>query len=302
MATKSKFSAINDPSMLAEIRRIHFSAKRLATQSVGGEYKSAFRGRGIEFEEVREYSIGDDIRSIDWKVTARARKPFVKIFREERELTVILAVDVSGSTNSATRQELRKTLIAQISSVLALVALNNNDKVGLVTFSDKLHQYYPPKRARQSVWRIVSEVMSKKTVGGKTDLAALFTFLASVVKKTAVIFVISDFQDSGFELPLKRLAKKHDVTGIIIRDPSDKALNDVGLITLLDPETGKATLLDTSNPELRAKYEAVASKKREQLQVSLRGSSVGILELYTNTPFINSLRQYFRSRAAVIGH
>ena len=288
------------PEMLAEVKKLHFQTRRLANQGVVGRYRSAFRGTGMEFEEVREYFPGDDIRAIDWKVTARSRKPYVKSYREERELTVILAVDVSASTLSGTRGNLRAELIAKVGAVLSLIALTNNDKVGLVTYSDRLESYHPPRKARSSVWRILHEVMAEAPVGHRgTDLSGLFSFLSNVLKRRAIVFVLSDFIATGFEVPLATLARKHDVNAVVVSDPADRAIPDSGIVRVVDPETGESTLCDFSSEKVRTAYQQLARVKSDAREKLFLRNGIGRLELNTDQPFIGPLRRYFDQRSSV---
>lgn len=285
------------PELLEEVRRLHFQTRRLADQGIVGRYRSAFRGQGIEFEEVREYSPGDDIRLIDWKVTARARKPFVRTYREERELTVIIAVDVSASTFSATAAQTRESLIAKIGAFLTLIALRNNDKVGLVTFSDRLETFHPPRKARGAVWRILHEVLNERHYRHPTDLSALFAFLSAVLKRRAIVFVLSDFIDRDFEPELSHLARRHDVNTIIISDPSDYELPDAGLVELLDPESEACLTVDSSDPAVRTEYKQLAASRIRELERLFIRHGVGYMELFTDRPFISAFRRYFNAKS-----
>ena len=285
-----------DASMLKELKKLHFQTRRLADQGVAGSYRSAFRGRGIEFEEVREYVPGDDVRTIDWKVTARVGRPYIKSYREERELTVIIAIDVSASTLTGTRTQTRDALIAKVGAVLALIALNNNDKVGLVTFSDQLETYHPPRKARSAVWRILHEVLRPGPCRPQTNLAALFTFLHQVLKKRAVVFVISDFFDAGFEVPLATLAKRHDITAIRIGDPADERLPLTSLVRLQDPESGTTVLIDPAHPPAARAYRKQSAEKRSATLDIFGKHAVGVMELQTNIPFLPALRRFFEEK------
>ncbi len=287
-----------DSKTISEIRKLHFQTRRLADRAVAGRYRSAFRGRGVEFEEVREYFPGDDVRSIDWKVTARSGRPYVRAYREERELTVMIAVDVSASTATGTREQLRDTLIAKVGAVLTMIALVNNDKVGLVTFSDRLETFHPPRKARGAVWRILHEVLSPGAQSPKTNLGELFSFLSRVLKKRAVIFVLSDFLDSGFEQPLAVLAKRHDLNAVLVQDPVDFELPQSGLVHLRNPETGQTVLVDTHFPQARAQFAAAAAKNREHTTTLLKRHDVNVIELMSNKPFMPELRRFFDSRHA----
>ena len=295
------------PELLTEIRRLHFHTRRLVDQGVMGQYKSAFRGKGIEFEEVREYMPGDDVRSIDWKVTARARKPYIKNYREERELTVMIAVDVSRSTHTGTRVQLRESLIARVGAALTLVALNNNDKVGLVTFSDRIETYHPARKAKSAVWRILHEVLTPQEYGHKTDIAMACKFLSTVLRRPSIVFIISDFCGGDFrvnelEIPFAVLSKRHDVTTVIVDDPSSEVLPNVGMIDLKDPETGKVFLVDTGNMALLALYKQEAAKKRQELMDVFNRYRVDSIELSTaQESFMHALQKYFYLRSHCVG-
>lgn len=296
------------PELLSEIQRLHFHTRRLVDQGVTGQYKSAFRGKGIEFEEVREYMPGDDIGSIDWKVTARARKPYVKNYREERELTVMIAVDVSRSTHTGTRGQLRESLIARVGAVLTLIALNNNDKVGLVTFSDNIETYHPARKARSAVWRILHEVLTPQEYRPKTDIAMACRFLSTVLRRPSIIFLISDFcgnefSASDFETPFAVLSKRHDVTAIIVKDPADDILPNVGMIDLKDPETGEVLLVDSGSSAVRDFYEQMAARKYAELITMLSRYRVDSIELSTaDSSFISTLQGYFHARSRSKSH
>lgn len=281
---------------LAEIKRLHFFTRRLVNAGIAGEYRSAFRGHGIEFEEVREYTPGDDVRSIDWKVTARMNAPFVKSYREERELTVVIAVDVSASTHSGTCRQLRERLIAQVGAVLTLIALNNNDKVGLVTFSDRLETYHPPRKGRGAVWRILKEVLNPAVYSRGTDLSALFVFLNSVLKRRSIIFILSDFFASGYDTALATLAKRHDCVAVRVKDPVDTTLPPIGLISLCDPETGTTTLLDLGSTASRTAYEELSANAQKQFGDTLQRYRIDCIELQTNKSFVHELKRYFERR------
>lgn len=284
------------PELLAEIKRLHFQTKRLADEGIVGQYRSAFRGRGVEFEEVREYNPGDDIRTIDWKVTARSNVPFVKLFREERELTVMLGVDTSASTLTGSRQELRERLLAKAGALFTLIALRNNDKVGLVTFSDRIETYHPPRKARGSVWRILHEVLSPREYNPRTDLAGLCTFLSKTLNRSAIVFILSDFYSPPFAKPLSILAQKHDVTAVQVRDPWDVALPQAGLVLLRDRESGDLQTVDTSNLIVQREYRENQKKAQQELCSVLRRAGVRHIELRTDEPLIVPIRGYFLKR------
>lgn len=283
---------------IAEIRKLQFHTKQLISYGIAGRYRSSFRGSGVEFEELREYSIGDDLRTIDWKVTARSRKPFIKTYREERELTILIAIDVSSSTHTGTRKMLKEKLISQIGSALTFIALNNNDKVGLITFSDRIHSFYPPKKAPNIVWKILREIFTEaETLYRQTNLKELFNFANKVLKKKAVIFVISDFLDTDYENSLSMLAKKHDLTAVLVTDPADIILPDAGIVRLKDPETGANILINTSDPLVRITYENSNKLLEEERKKSFRRLGLDLLELSTDRSFVYDLKKYFDRRS-----
>lgn len=284
------------PDLLAEVRRLQFQARRLADEGTIGKYRSAFRGHGLEFEEVREYFPGDEIRTIDWKVTARSGRPHVKSFREERELSVMIAVDVSHSTRSGTRGQSRAELIAQLGAVLSLIALRNNDKVGLVTYSDKLESYHPPRKARGAIWRILHEVLTPESQGRGTDLPGLLRFLSLVLKRRSIVFLLSDFPTCEVKNELAVLGRRHDVTAVLVEDASERELPDAGLLVLRDPETGFCDLVDTSVESFRQEFAKRIEAARETLRGTCRECGVQTLELTTGEPFMPMLRHYFERR------
>lgn len=288
------------PELISEIKRLHFQTRRLATAGLSGQYRSAFRGQGMEFEEVREYRPGDDIRSIDWKVTARKWHPYVKSFREERELTVMLAVDVSASTRAGTKQQLRETLIAKVGAVLTLIALRNNDNVGLITFSDRLETYHPPRKARGAVWRILREVLGGSDATARssgTDISFACEFLYRILRRRAIVFLISDFIAPSFEKPLGALSRRHDVTAVMIQDPADYDLPRAGLVMIRDPETGTQTLFDTNSEISRRDYIARGKQQRDNLLELFRRHRVDTLPMSTAEPFLPVLQRYFDRRS-----
>lgn len=291
----SAFSQL-DPNLIQEIRRLSFITRKMASTGLMGVYKSAFRGQGIEFEEVREYQPGDEIRSIDWKVTARTGQPFVKSYREERELTVMIAVDISASTLTATKGQLRSSLIAQVGALLTFIALHNRDKVGLVTFAEEVKSYFPPKRNRSSVWRILHEVLGAERNHRGTDIKNLCSFLSGVLKGHAVIFIISDFKSPSFEKEISILNKRHDVTAIRIMDACDRELSGSGMIRAVDPESGESFLIDLSSAETRERYSHLANTANHNLRTMFRQRKVDLLELSSDQPFLDTLRNFFLAK------
>lgn len=288
--------------LLREIRSLHFQTRRFVDQGVMGRYRSAFRGSGMEFEEVREYLPGDEIRRIDWKVTARSGRPFVKSYREERELTVLLAVDISGSTHAGTREQLRASQLARIGAALTLIALKNNDKVGLVTFSDEVHHFHPPRKARSAVWRILHEVLQEREGFRRmTNFAALLRFLQNILKHRAIVFVLSDFIGELPESAIASLARKHEVIAITVRDPADDQLPNAGFIRIEDPESGETVLLDAGDAAVRSEYARLAQSRHAEVERLFQRHRIEQLVVRTDQPFGPRLREYFdrRSRRAV---
>ncbi len=289
--------ALLTPDLLAEIKRLHFQTKRLADQGVVGRYRSAFRGLGMEFEEVREYFPGDDVRAIDWKVTARSQKPYIKTYREERELTVVVAVDVSASTLAATRGRIRADIVARVGAILTLIALNNNDKVGLVTFSDRIESYHPPRKAKSAVWRILHEVLTPTSANRATDIGGLCRFLSNVLTRRSIIFLVSDFIGESFELPLATLAKRHDVTALVVTDPADAELPKTGMVAVVDPETDERVLIDCADDAVREAYRAEARRAHLHRSSLLRRLGVASVELATDRPFMSEIKRFFDRKA-----
>lgn len=285
-----------DPKLLAEIRRLQFSTRKLASAAVSGQYRSAFRGQGLEFEEIREYFPGDDIRQIDWKVTARSQRPFIKSYREERELTVMVALDVSSSTHTGTKVQLREKLASQLGAVLTLIAMENGDRVGLTTFSDQVESYFRPERRRGAVWRVFHEAFLSRSSGGGTNLSQLCLFLQRVLHRRSIVFLISDFADAGFEIPLSILAKRHDVTALVVTDPSEFRLPKVGLVSLRDPESGEELLVDTRDKEFRDHFAGLSRERCDALSKLFRRVGAGMVEVSTEKPFMPILRKYLESR------
>ncbi|MCC6220791.1 MAG: DUF58 domain-containing protein [Deltaproteobacteria bacterium] len=293
-------SSTLSPETLAEIRKLHFQTRRIATEGVSGQYRSAFRGHGIEFEEVRPYLPGDDVRAIDWKVTARCHVPHIKSYREERELTVMIAIDTSSSTLTGTRNQLREALIARVGAVLTLIALNNNDKVGLVTYSSDVDTFHPPRKGRGAVWRVLREVMADSSsstgIVRSTNLSGLFGFLSKVLRRQSVVFILSDFFCSNFEQSLGALSKSHDVTAIVIRDSADSVLPIAGLVNIVEPETNNAVLVDCRDAVFRATYEEESRRAKRELESLFMRNRIGFINLQTDEPFIPKLQSYFSSK------
>ena len=240
--------------LLKKVRKIEIKTRKLSSNIFGGEYHSAFKGRGMTFSEVRNYQFGDDVRTIDWNVTARYNEPFVKIFEEERELTLMLMVDVSNSALFGTNNALKKNIITEISATLAFSALQNNDKVGLILFSDQVELYIPPSKGKTHVLRIIRELIEFKPLSKKTDIKVALEFLTRILKKKSITFILSDFISSDYEKSLKIISKKHDLTGIKVYDKFEEAIPNLGLVQMFDQETEEIKMIDTSSKSLRDSY------------------------------------------------
>ena len=240
--------------LLKKVRKIEIKTRKLSSNIFGGEYHSAFKGRGMTFSEVRNYQFGDDVRTIDWNVTARYNEPFVKIFEEERELTLMLMVDVSNSALFGTNNALKKNIITEISATLAFSALQNNDKVGLILFSDQVELYIPPSKGKTHVLRIIRELIEFKPLSKKTDIKVALEFLTRILKKKSITFILSDFISSDYEKSLKIISKKHDLTGIKVYDKFEEAIPNLGLVQMFDQETEEIKMIDTSSKSLRDNY------------------------------------------------
>jgi len=281
---------------LQKIQRFHFRTKHLANDLFAGQYESAFKGQGIEFAEVREYQPGDDIRSIDWNVSARFGSPFVKVFHEERELTVMLLLDLSGSNLFGTVRKFKRELLAEVAGMLAFMAIRTNDKVGAVLFGAQPERFIPPKKGAAHVWRLIKEVFTYEPVNLNTDIGEALSYLNRVVKRHAIVFLISDCMDDGFERPLRLTGKKHDLTVIRISDPAEDRLPDVGLIRFRDPETGRVSLVNTRNKALNARWTAYRRERHGYLLDIARKSGVDVVELSTDGPVVEPLTRFFDAR------
>jgi uncharacterized protein (DUF58 family) len=282
--------------ILKKIQKFHFQTKRRANDLFAGQYESAFKGRGMEFAEVREYQAGDDVRAIDWNVSARFGRPFVKIFHEERELTVMFLLDLSGSNLFGTRSKFKRELLAEVAGMLAFLAIRTNDKVGAVLFSSKVEKYIPPKKGASHVWRLIKEIFTYEPEDLTTNLEAAFSYLNRVAKRHAIVFLISDCMDTDFEKPLRLTAKKHDLTVIQISDPAEDDLPDVGLISLRDPETGKVALINTSDRTQRKQWHSHRQGENAYLSDMVKKAGVDLVRLTTNGPVVQPLTQLFDMR------
>jgi uncharacterized protein (DUF58 family) len=282
--------------ILKKVRQIEIRTNRIVESLLGGEYHSAFRGQGMEFEEVREYQPGDEIRTIDWNVTARSGHPYVKRYREERELTVVTLVDVSPSERFGSGFQQKAELAAEFSAVIAFSAIRNGDKVGTVLFTDQVEKYIPPKKGRKHVLRVVREILDFRPKSRGTDLEEALRFVAKVLRRRTTIFLISDFLASDFERALAAVRAKHDVIAVRISDPREAAMPKVGLVTLQDAETGEVVVVDTRSPRVRELFQARGETARTRQSEVLRSLSVDALEIRTGKPYIEELSRFFRMR------
>ncbi len=282
--------------LIKKVRKIEIRTRGLSKQLFSGEYHSVFKGRGMAFTEVREYQYGDDIRSIDWNVTARLNHPFVKIFEEERELTVILLVDVSASGNFGTKTQFKKDLVTELCAVLAFSAIQNNDKIGVIFFSDKIEKFIPPKKGRTHILRIISELIEFKPQNTKTDIAQALRYLINVIKKRSIVFVISDFFSRNFEEPLKISSKKHDTIAMQIYDLRETELPDIGLVYAQDAETGEQKWLDTSSRSLRNNYSKWWNERQSGIDELFAKNNVDMVRIRTDESYIKPLMNFFRTR------
>lgn len=287
---------IDTAELMKQVARIRVVTTRLVDECVSGEYHSVFKGRGIEFDEVREYVAGDDIRTIDWNVTARMGHPFVKRFCEERELTVIFLVDISGSQIFGSGARSKAEVAAEIACLLALSAIKNQDKIGLVLFTDEILKYIPPRKGRTAAMRLVREVLAAEETRQGTDIAAALRFLNNVQKRKAVVFVVSDFLAADYMKELRVTARKHDVICCPISDPRETDLVDAGLIEVQDPETGDLFLLDTSSQSVRQSFREQAESHHAELRAMFRKFKIDSIFLSTGRPFIDDVRKLFRQR------
>ena len=296
--------AIDVKELMAKVGKIRILTNRLIDDQLSGDYHSTFKGQGVEFDEVRPYVAGDDVRSIDWNVTARTGVPFIKRFSEERELTVMFLVDVSGSQAYGSVGRSKAELAAEVSSLLALTAIRNQDKIGLVLFSDHIVKYIPPRKGRQSVMRLVREVLAAEDdATGGTDLAGALRFLNGVQKRRAVVFLVSDFLQGregseAYEKLLRVVARRHDVVCIPVSDPAEAQLPDVGLAELEDPESGELVLVDTSDRAVREQFAAAAQADVERRDRFFARSGIDNVPVATDRPYIQAIRALFKRRAS----
>jgi len=289
---------MDSTELLKKVRKIEIRTKALSQQVFSGQYHSAFKGRGMAFSEVREYQYGDDIRNIDWNVTARFNHPYIKIYEEERELTVMLLIDVSGSTQFGTRQQFKSDLITEVSAVLSFSAINNNDKVGVIFFSNQVEKFIPPKKGRSHILRIIRELVDYKPQQVQTNLSEALRYLTNAIKKRCTSFILSDFVNCDFEQALKIAANKHDVVALQITDRGDSLLPKMGLVQIYDPETGKRTIADTSNVRVQQEYARWWHAQQKRNVEVFKKSGVDVALLFTDKDYVKALSELFHRRGA----
>ncbi|OLB98561.1 MAG: hypothetical protein AUI15_10415 [Actinobacteria bacterium 13_2_20CM_2_66_6] len=285
------------PEVLRVVKQVEIKARILADEALVGTYRSVFRGSGLDFEEVREYEPGDDIRTIDWNVTARMNTPYIKKYREERELNIYLAVDVSSSAWFGTGSVSKRELAADVAALLAVTALHNNDRVGLVLFADGVREFLPPRQGRHHLLHVIRELLYAEPRRSRTEIASVADYLAKVTKKRNVVFVVSDFLDVDFEAPLRALGHKHDVIALILNDPREVELPSVGLVALEDAESGRVGYVDTSDRAVRERFARSARERRSQRLRTFSRMGIDRVDLSTDRPYLPALLALFNARS-----
>ena len=292
----SSSADILSPELFARIKAIQIRTKHMVTDILAGEYESAFKGRGMEFEEVREYQPGDDVRHIDWNVTARMNAPFIKVHREERELTVMLLVDASSSGAFGSQDRLKSEIAAEAAAILAYTAVKSNDRVGLIIFSDRIERYVPAKKGSSHVWRVIREILTFKAERRQTDLDVALEFLGKVTPRRVVTFLISDFLDEDFAHSLRVTGRRHDLTAITVTDPREVELPNVGLIELEDAETGELILIDTRDRNITRGFAVLGRQERRERTDLFRSAGIGEIAIHTNESTVEPIVRFFRGR------
>ena len=282
--------------LLKKVRKVEIKTKRLSNNIFGGEYHSTFKGRGMTFSEVRGYEFGDDVRSIDWNVTARYNAPFVKVFEEERELTLMLMVDISGSKFFGTDNDLKKNIATEISATLAFSAIQNNDKVGLILFTDNIELYIPPAKGRTHILRIIRELIEFKPKSKRTDISTALEFFSNVISKKSIAFLLSDFISKDYQKPLSIASKKHDLTGIRIYDKFEEDMPNLGLIPMIDQETDKVEFIDTGSKDVRKNYKINSLKMKDEFENTFKRNGSGTINCRTDQSYVKLLLGYFKNR------
>ncbi len=285
-------------ALLKKVRKIEIKTKGLSNHIFAGEYETTFKGKGMAFSEVREYQPGDDVRSIDWNVTARYNAPFVKVFEEEREMTVMLLIDVSASGNFGTQEQFKRELATELSAILAFSAIKNNDKVGVILFTNKLEQFIPPKKGKSHILRIIREVLAFQPTGKGTNIAGALEYFNSVIKKRSICFILSDFMSKEFDRPLKIASKKHDLVALRIHDTREDTLPNVGLVPMQDAETEKMIFVDTSSKKVRDNFAENRLQATEKLRKLFPASGVDLIDITTGTDYVKPLINFFKTRGS----
>jgi uncharacterized protein (DUF58 family) len=283
-------------ALLKKVRKIEIKTKGLSNHIFAGEYHTAFKGKGMAFSEVREYQLGDDIRSIDWNVTARYNAPFVKVFEEEREMTVMLLIDVSASGNFGTQKQFKRELATELAAILAFSAIKNNDKVGVIFFTDKVEKFIPPKKGKSHILRIIREVLAFEATGKGTDIAGALEYFSAVIKKRSICFILSDFMSKEFDKPLKIASKKHDLVALRIHDTREDTLPNVGLVPMQDAETEQMMFVDTSSKKVRDNFAKNKTQATEKLRKLFPASGVDLIDITTGTDYVKPLINFFKTR------
>jgi len=286
--------------LLKQVKQIEIKTRNVVNEVFSGEYHSAFKGRGMEFAEVREYQVGDDIRSIDWNVTARSGSPFVKVFEEERELTVMLVVDMSGSLMFGSVNKTKQQIAAELAAILAFSAMKNNDKVGLILFTDRIEKFVPPKKGRSHGLRIIRDILSFQPEGNNTNIKSALEYLNHTIKRKSIAFLISDFIDDGYEKILNIVGKKHDLIGVVLSDPREKEIPKSGLIKFKDAETGLLRYIDTNNNDLRNRYRHILEIQNANRNSTFIKSRLDSIEVNTNESYVKPLANFFRKREKML--
>ncbi|MTE26985.1 DUF58 domain-containing protein [Winogradskyella ouciana] len=282
--------------LLKKVRKIEIKTRRLSDHIFGGEYHSTFKGRGMTFSEVRQYQYGDDVRNIDWNVTARYNEPYIKVFEEERELTMMLMADVSGSKFFGTQNQFKDEIVTEIAATLAFSATQNNDKIGLILYSDEIELYIPPKKGRSHVLRIIRELLEFKPKSKNTNIAEAFKFLSNVMKKKAIVFMLSDFIADDYKQNLKIASGKHDITGIRVYDKHEESIPNIGMVQMQDEETGELLLVNTASKKVRQNYGKFYNEKVNYFKDSFTKSGAGTIDCRVDESYVRKLLAYFKRR------
>ena len=283
-------------SLLNKVRKIEIKTRGLSNHIFAGEYNTAFKGKGMAFSEVREYQSGDDVRSIDWNVTARYNSPYIKVFEEEREMTVMLLVDVSGSGNFGTKQQFKREIATELSAVLAFSAIKNNDKVGVIFFSDIIEEFIPPKKGKSHILRIIRQILSFKPQNKKTNISQAIEYFNNVMKKRCICFILSDYISSSFEKPLRVASKKHDVVALKVSDKREKTIPNIGIVPFKDSETEKVILLDTSSKLVRETFQKKQKEKQSEIEKLFPRCGVDLININTGEDYVKPLINFFKNR------